>query len=51
MIEAGECYRCKHGALLYPAKTKEGKLVGLCYECRELIKKIQSRHKAGKLND
>lgn len=45
---SGECYRCHHGALLYPATTKEGKKVGICYECREIIRRIQRMRKAQK---
>jgi hypothetical protein len=42
-LVSGECARCKHGALLYPAKNKAGDIVGLCYECREIIKRLAAR--------
>lgn len=39
-VQSGDCYRCKRGALLYSATTKDGKKVGICYECREFVKKL-----------
>lgn len=42
-VWSGECYRCKHGALLYIAVTKDDKKVGICYECREIIRKLVKR--------
>ena len=45
MIKSGHCYRCKLGALLYPVLPKKaGGLVYVCYECRELIKRVGSRN-------
>lgn len=47
-VLSGDCYRCKHGALLYPATLQDGRKIGLCYECRETVRRVQ-RAKAEEL--
>lgn len=38
-LVVGRCYRCRLKAILYPARYK-GMAIGLCYECREAVRKL-----------
>lgn len=35
------CRRCRNKNLLYPAKTKDGEIVGLCLVCCVAVKEAQ----------
>lgn len=43
VVHTGDCFRCRHRGLLYEAVHKDGTVLGkvvlICYECRELIRK------------